>query len=228
LKSRPDEKNGIAGPAKSPVTRAMAANPWQEPGAGGEHLDVFDFPTFLLGRLGGLIKRSLMPGYTEALGLTIPEWRVLAALAVTAPSSFNEVCGILTMDRGQVSRTLPALVAKSLVAQTRIRREAPRRRGEAEFQTKFAVTPRGQKLFQETLPVAQRHQMVLLGALDADERAALYRAFRKMLKAAEDYEASQSALPKPRGASVSRKARPDKPSTRAAARKSEFAETTTD
>ncbi len=226
MKSRPDEKNGTAGPAKSPVTRAIAANPWREPGAGGEHLDVFDFPTFLLGRLGGLIKRSLMPGYTEAVGLAIPEWRVLVALAVTAPSSFNEVCEILTMDRGQVSRTLPALVAKSLVAQTRIRREAPRRRGEAEFQTKFAVTPRGQKLVKEALPVAQRHQMVLLGALDADERAAFYAAFRKVLKAAEDHEASQSA--KPRHASAPRKARANKPSRATAARKSEFTETITD
>jgi DNA-binding MarR family transcriptional regulator len=198
-KQRPNSPLPKQVPAAALVSRpADGAAPWQLPGSKGENLQIFDFPTFFFGRLTGLIKRSLMTAYTQPYGLTIPEWRVFASIAAGGAGSVNEVCGLLVMDRGQVSRTLPALVRKGLVTQSRVRRDGKRRRGEAEYQTRFAVTADGRTLFRQALPVAQRHQMILLSALDEHERSQVYQALLKMLAAAEQFENFQTLTPNPR------------------------------
>jgi DNA-binding MarR family transcriptional regulator len=182
----------------SPITPLTgAASPWKHPGEHGENLRPVDFPTFFLGRLTGIVKRSVMPAYTERFGLTTPEWRVFAAIALQA-TSFNDVCSFLTMDRGQVSRTVPQLAAKGLVEQLRIRRPGPRRRGEGEFQTQLAMTNAGRALFRQALPIARQHQMILLRALNETERTSFYGAMLKVIAAAEQFEEFQTMHANPR------------------------------
>jgi DNA-binding MarR family transcriptional regulator len=190
---RAQRPRAVAPPKRSRAA-AKTQSSWQSPGTQGEQLGVFDFPTFTLGRLVGIIKRSLMPKYVSPFGITIPEWRVLAAVASASALSFNEICATLVMDRGQVSRTLSGLLARDIVEHCVTRRLA-RRRGHAMHQTKVALTAKGRAVHAGVLPIAQQHQMILLAALDAKERAAFQRALQKVLAAAEQFEAKAAAAP---------------------------------
>jgi len=158
-------------------------SPWLDVGPNGEGLHVFDFPTYRIGRLSGLIRRSVVSGYVEPHGLSIPEWRLLAFLVLSVPASFNEICAHLTMDRAHVSRTLPVLEKRGLIKRRVVQRKGPLRRGESGRQIRFAATAKGRALYRQALPVAQRHQMTLLSALDGDERAALYSILEKLTRA---------------------------------------------
>ena len=191
----PSRSNGHA-----PSQRERSASPWLDAGPNGEGMQVFEFPTYMLGRISGIVRRSLIPKYVEPHGLSIPEWRLLAFLVVSEPSSFNEICGALVMDRGQVSRTLPVLLKKGAIKRTVTLRKGPLRRGESGQQTKFAATTKGRNLYERALPLAQRHQMVLLGALNEQEKAALYSALRKITHAAEAFEQKQASEAKPKPA----------------------------
>jgi DNA-binding MarR family transcriptional regulator len=181
---KPDE----AAIRQSELLAAPSDEAWLNPGKRGANLPVSEFLTYALGRLTGMIRRSFMPAYVEPFGLTIPEWRVMAAIA-GASLSFNEICRAITMDRAQVSRTLASLVAKGIVAQLTAARADRRGRGHGLTQTKLILTPEGARTYKRILPIAQRHQMILLSVLDAEERSVVRRALRKMMAAAEEFEA---------------------------------------
>ncbi|MCC6947622.1 MAG: winged helix-turn-helix transcriptional regulator [Bradyrhizobiaceae bacterium] len=172
---------------------ASAEDPWINPGKDGKNLTVSEFPTYTLGRLTGIVRRSFMPAYVDPFGLSIPEWRVMAAIVSRSSLSFNEICSTITMDRAQVSRTLAALVAKGLAAQLTAARAEHRSRGQGMTQTKVILTAKGTRIYRRILPTAQKHQMILLSVLDNHERSVVRRALRKMLAAAQKHEAQRSA-----------------------------------
>ena len=141
-----------------------------------------------------------MPNYVGPFGISIPEWRVLAAVGTASAISFNEICTTLVMDRGQVSRALSGLLTRGLVEQL-VTVRSRRGRGHALHQTKVRLTAAGRATHEGVLVLAQRQQMILLNALAPRERSALQKALAKMLTAAELFEAKQSAI---EGASAAR------------------------
>ena len=174
---------------------AGAPDAWVKAGENGEKLSVFDSPTYVFGRLAGIIRRSFMPAYVAPFALNIPEWRVLAAVAERSSLSFNEICSAITMDRAQVSRTLGTLLAKGYVAQLTAARTARRGRGHNLTQTKLILTSKGREVCRRVLPIAQQHQMILLSVLDENERAVVHAGLMKMIAAAERFEALRAANP---------------------------------
>ena len=208
---QPAKSNGSARPAGDGT-----ASPWLAADPNGEGLEVFDFPTYMFGRISGIVRRSLIPRYVEPAGLSIPEWRLLAFLVLSKPVSFNEICAALTMDRAQVSRTIPVLSGKGIIKRTVTVRKGPRRRGEAERQTRLTATSKGHALYRRALPLAQRHQMLLLGALDVAERETLYFALQKMTRAAEQFERQHVAETKSVKQAASRIGKPKRAPSQAA------------
>ena len=93
-----------------------AEGAWTDPGPGGAHLKVHEFLTFHLLRLSSIAKASVAREYLDPSGLTVPEWRLLATVAVFSPLPFSDITAMTTMDKGQVSRTLRSAQAKGLVA----------------------------------------------------------------------------------------------------------------
>jgi DNA-binding MarR family transcriptional regulator len=166
---------------------------WTKAGVNGENLGVFEFPTYAIGRLAGIIRRSFLPAYVEPFDLTVPEWRVLAAVAERSALSFNEICAAITMDRAQVSRTLTSLMAKGYVAQQTTVRAGRRGRGHNLTQKKLILTAEGRRLHRRVLPIGRRHQMILLAGLNSSERAAVHAGLLKMVAAAERFEAHRAA-----------------------------------
>ena len=176
---------------------AGASDAWVKSGDNGENLSVFDSPTYVFGRLAGIIRRSFMPAYVAPFALNTPEWRVLAAVAERSSLSFNEICSAITMDRAQVSRTLGTLLTKGYVAQLTSARTGRRGRGHNLTQTKLILTQNGHDVYRRVLPIAQQHQMILLSVLDENERAVVHAALMKMIDAAERFELLRTADPDP-------------------------------
>lgn len=188
-------KSGAAAVPRSGRIADSRDDAWVNSGRHGEKLSVFEFPTFMIERLSGLVKRSFMPSYIEPFGIGIPEWRVLVAIASRSALTFNEICGVLTMDRAQVSRTLGTLLEKSLVTQVTTARSGHRGRGHGRTQTRMTLTADGARIYKRLMPIAQQRQMILLSALDEHERSIVYNALWKLIAAAGQFETRRSAKP---------------------------------
>ncbi|MDB5683420.1 MAG: MarR family protein [Sphingomonas bacterium] len=79
-------------------------------------------PGLLTGRiitLLDLLRRSGMIAYKREFGLSELEWRVMAQVGEHQPLSLNDLAELLSVDRGQLSRTVKAMVEKDLLTRKR-------------------------------------------------------------------------------------------------------------
>jgi DNA-binding MarR family transcriptional regulator len=149
------------------------------------NLDLREFPSFLLLRLGTAIQRSVMPQYTRQVGLSLPEWRLLPLLARVSPLQLSALTSLSTLDKALVSRAVRLLSGKGLA--TVMPDPAHGRR------LVIAITPAGQALHDKVLPDARKRQIALLSVLDAEERSTLYRAINKLTAALDASSAADGA-----------------------------------
>jgi DNA-binding MarR family transcriptional regulator len=155
---------------------------WAEPGSEGDRLRIHEFPTFHLLRLATLAKASVAREYLEPAGISVPEWRLLAAVVNFSPIPFSELTAITTMDKGQVSRTLRSAQAKGYIATEVVPMD--RRGGEAGgssiSRVVVSITPAGRALYERVMPIAQRYQVGMLELLSADERRVLLDVLHRL------------------------------------------------
>jgi DNA-binding MarR family transcriptional regulator len=164
---------------------AMAAKcPWLEPGESGEQLDIMDFPTFMFTRLAATARNAVTMSYLESSGLSLPEWRLLTLVARYATLSFSEVTLGSSMDKGQVSRTLHSIHRKGLInlssaAQTV---SATAVQSALSPRVEVSITPSGQALYEQVLPLARARQVKLLSLMSLQEREVFYSVGRRLLQ----------------------------------------------
>ena len=156
--------------------------PWLDPGPHGEHLQIQDFPTFLLMRLATATRGTITLRYLRPHGITLPEWRLLALVARYQTLQFSEVTAGSSMDKGQVSRTLQAIHAKGLVRLSAAPVQPGARRSPLSPRVEVAITPSGLALYDAILPEARRTQLQLIDMMDAQERVVLHRVMCRMLR----------------------------------------------
>ncbi len=150
--------------------------PWLGAGPRGQGLALDDYPSALLMRVANLIQAEITSGYARAHQLTVPEWRLLARLCESAPMQLAALCRTSFFDKAYAGRVLRPLEQRGLV--TMKTDDTHRRRVIVD------ITAAGRQLARQVQPVARRHQMRLLDALEPAERAALYTSLHKLLDAA--------------------------------------------
>lgn len=163
--------------AHPPAADAARLSPWADPGPAGEHLALEDFPSFLLVRLAHAMQRDVTAGCLADTELSVPQWRVLAALAAYAPIPFGELVSLSMSDKSLVSRSVKAL-AESGLAQV----QADPGHGKKLV---CRITRKGRSLYARVLPRAQAAQADLLSLFARDERVALHEALLKLGSALE-------------------------------------------
>lgn len=131
----------------------------------------------MLLRLAQSIQLQVSATYARAHGLSVAEWRMLARLHAERSLQLADLCRALAMDKAYASRLLRSLQAQSLVTV-----QADPDHGRRLIVT---ITTAGRALARRILPQARTRQEQLLQALDAQERAVLYAALKK-LQAAVD------------------------------------------
>ncbi len=116
------------------------------------------------------ISREFSTRYRREFGLSIPEWRVLAHIAVEGGVSVREIQARVDMDKTKVSRAAAKLEQNGLIEK--------RAHSEDRRLLDMRLTDAGAALFARLTPIAQAYQDELLASLGPDASS-----FRRALAA---------------------------------------------
>jgi DNA-binding MarR family transcriptional regulator len=134
-------------------------------------LTLRDFVPYRIAVLARGISVSLGRKYRD-LGITIPEWRLIAHLAEVGTCSSGEICARTAMDKAKVNRAATRLVAAGLILAATSSHD---RRVNV-----LKLTARGQKIYERIVPMALDHEKLLLTPLTGAEVKELVRILGKL------------------------------------------------
>jgi len=140
--------------------------------------DVLELERFLpyrLNRLAEAVSRDFARTYRERLGLTRPEWRLLATLGQFGTMTATAVGAHSAMHKTKVSRAVAALEKRGWLARAT---DADDRRIE-----RLTLTSRGAATYRDMVPVAKAFEVRIDAMLGKQERAALARGLAALEKA---------------------------------------------
>jgi len=140
--------------------------------AGAARLTLRDFVPYRIAVLARGVSISLGRKYQQDLGITIPEWRLIAHLAEVGTCSSGEICARTAMDKAKVNRAVMRLVAAGLVLAGTSSRD---RRVNT-----LKLTARGQKVYEQIVPMALEHERAFLEPLSDTEFKELMRILGKL------------------------------------------------
>ncbi|RWE33505.1 MAG: MarR family transcriptional regulator [Mesorhizobium sp.] len=132
-----------------------------------------DFIPYLLSVLASRLSVGLASVYEQRFGISIAEWRVLAHLSSNQAVSTREITAQAHMDKSKVSRAVARLEEAGLVAK-RVN-IADRRLVE------LSMTRKGQRLFEQIVPLALDYQRRVLSNLTPDEGEFLREIIGRLL-----------------------------------------------
>jgi DNA-binding MarR family transcriptional regulator len=136
-------------------------------------LELNRFLPFRLSVLSNTVSTAISGAYQQRFGLTIPEWRVLAVLAMNPGLSAAEVAQRTAMDKVAVSRAVASLLEHRRIARQTAR--ADRRR------SLLKLAPAGQRVYAQVAPFALAYERELIAPLTGRDRAMLDRTLRILL-----------------------------------------------
>lgn len=125
-------------------------------------LELENFLPYRLSILAQLVSESLHDLYAQQFGLSVTQWRVMAALGRFAPLTASEVGQRIVMDKVAVSRAVAGLLKSGLIeraADSQDRRRAP-----------LKLSGRGRAVHARIVPLALAYQERLREALSPEER----------------------------------------------------------
>jgi DNA-binding MarR family transcriptional regulator len=128
---------------------------------------ITDLLSSRLHALAGLSSASASLRVERKFGLTLLEWRSIAMLGAYAPLSLKELARRAALDKSYASRTVSALIERSLIVSERSDADA---RG-----VMLSLTKEGEALYRKVFPDAVARNERLLGSLTADERKQLMK-----------------------------------------------------
>ena len=134
----------------------------------------FDLAAFLPYRLAVAAARvsARFARQYAAHGVSIPQWRVLAALGSFGETHATRLVALTTMDKVKVSRAVAGLTEDG-----HLRRRPD---GEDARRDLLALTAKGRRLYGTLIPLALRMQAELLEELAAEEAVALDAALTRL------------------------------------------------
>src|SRR5712664_4333226 len=125
-------------------------------------LELENFLPYRLSILAQIVSESLHDLYAGPFGLTVTQWRVMAALGRFAPLTASDVGQRIVMDKVAVSRAVAGLMTRGLVE--RATDKADRRRAT------LRLSARGRAMHARIVPIALAYEEKLYQALNAEER----------------------------------------------------------
>jgi DNA-binding MarR family transcriptional regulator len=141
-------------------------------------LELDRFLPYRLSVLSNIVSTAISGAYEKRFGLTIPEWRVMAVLAMTPGLSAAEVAQRTAMDKVAVSRAVASLLRERRIVRQTAR--ADRRR------SLLRLSAAGEKVYAQVVPMALDYERDLLAPLSRKDREVVDRAIRILLgRAAE-------------------------------------------
>lgn len=128
-------------------------------------LKLDEFVPYRLSVLTNTVSSAIAGAYAERFGLSIPEWRVMAVLALEPGISAATVAERTAMDKVAVSRAVSNLLRTRRVV--RAFADSDRRR------SVLRLSSGGEEVYWRVVPFARRYEQNLLAALSESERTQL-------------------------------------------------------
>jgi DNA-binding MarR family transcriptional regulator len=125
-------------------------------------LDLDKFLPYRLSVLAQMVSESLHDLYAGPYGLSVTQWRVMAALGHSTHLTASEVGKRIVMDKVAISRAVTGLTKRGLVERVTDRRD--RRRASLK------LSARGRAMHGRIVPLALAYGENLYQALDPAER----------------------------------------------------------
>jgi DNA-binding MarR family transcriptional regulator len=144
----------------------------RRPANGPARLTLRNFVPYRMAVLARGVSNSLARRYQRDLGISIPEWRLIAHLAEVGTCSSGEICARTAMDKAKVNRAVLRLVAAGLVLAGTSSKD---RRVNV-----LKLTARGQKVYERVVPMALDHESSLLQPLSETELRQFMRILEKL------------------------------------------------
>lgn len=130
------------------------------------------FLPYRLSVLSNRLSAAIAEAYSQRFGLSIPEWRVMAVLALEPGLSAAEVADRTAMDKVAVSRAVGRLISTA-----RVQREVAagdRRR------SMLQLTPEGRRIYRRIAPALRRYETELLAGLNLSDQQQLESLLRRL------------------------------------------------
>jgi DNA-binding MarR family transcriptional regulator len=137
-----------------------------------ELLVLENFLPYRLSVLSNRLSTAIAESYSARFGLSIPEWRVMAVLALAPGLSAAEVAERTAMDKVAVSRAVGSLLAAGRIARDT--------HGEDRRRSVLHLTPAGEAIHAEVVPMALGYERALLSVLDPGEQRTLAQLLDKL------------------------------------------------
>ncbi len=125
-------------------------------------LELENFLPYRLSVLAQLVSESLHDLYAGPFGLTVTQWRVMAALGGFAPLTASEVGARIVMDKVAVSRAVAGLLKRGLIE--RVPDATDRRRAPLE------LSAQGRTMHGRIVPLALAYEERLYEGLTSEQR----------------------------------------------------------
>src|SRR5277367_939074 len=147
----------------------------RKPAAAAPAADGFRLEEFLPYRLSvasNCVSRLFARHYSEAFGISIPEWRVIAVLGRFGTLSPSAVGEATAMDKVKVSRAAASLAARGLLKQAPDPHDGRGR--------KLTLSRKGETVHQGVVPLARELEATLSAGLSRPEWASLRKALVRL------------------------------------------------
>jgi DNA-binding MarR family transcriptional regulator len=131
-----------------------------------------EYLPYLVNRVGAALVARFSAEALEHHDLSIVMWRVLVALSDSGPLRQIDLSGLTSVDVSTLSRLITRLVQTGLV--TRARSDNSNR------EVTIGLTPKGEKLVDQLIPIARDLEKTALAGLSAAELRTAKAALRRM------------------------------------------------
>jgi DNA-binding MarR family transcriptional regulator len=161
------------------------------PAADARDFALEDFLPYRLSVAANRISRVFARRYSEAFGISIAEWRVMAVLGRFGTLSPGGIAERTEMDKVKVSRAAARLASAGLLSSEPDAADGRVRR--------FGLTPRGVRLHAAIVPIALAMEAELAAGMPAADWEALRRLLGAVAEHARELEAKHEGPPDMRG-----------------------------
>jgi DNA-binding MarR family transcriptional regulator len=168
---------------RSTLPSAVPTDPWSGLNESGDNLTVDNFITTVMSQTVNALRRVTTLPYARRFGLTVSEWRILSLMAHARSMPFAELVVQSTSDKALVSRTLRLLEQRGLVS---LQAEGPTPRKRLTCN----ITPAGQALHAQVIPVARKAQASMIQLMTPEERRVMYVALKRIHRQCLEADAS--------------------------------------
>ncbi|MBU3001904.1 MarR family winged helix-turn-helix transcriptional regulator [Paraglaciecola arctica] len=134
---------------------------------GSDVVDLKQFIPYKMVHLAAKISVELSKIYKQEFDVSIPEWRVLAQLALHKELYSKDIGELTAMDKSKVSRAVKVLEDKNY-----LRRKIDEHDNRAAY---LALTSQGLAIYQKIAPKALQWEKQLIDALETSEHKKLIK-----------------------------------------------------